>query len=82
VQAPVSRPRTVRVGFVLFAIGLLFLLATVVPYFFGDRERSLWLNLGCLLVPIGFVTAVVGAVRAGRADQRAAAREVNDFSGR
>lgn len=73
-----GRPRLVQVGFVLFAVGLVFLLVTVLPFFFGDTERPLWLNLGCLLVPIGFVVAVAGAVRAGRADQRAAARDVTE----
>ncbi|MCW2541047.1 MAG: hypothetical protein JWN95_2772 [Frankiales bacterium] len=62
----------VRVGAAFFVIGLLFLIATVVPFFFGEHNRALWLNLGCLLAPLGFAMIVVAAVRAGRADQRAA----------
>ncbi|HTZ45522.1 MAG TPA: hypothetical protein VMB79_16810 [Jatrophihabitans sp.] len=72
-----GRPRSVQAGFVMFGVGLVFVLVTVLPFFFGDTERSLWLNLGCLLVPLGFIVAVTGAVRAGRADQRAAMRQVS-----
>ncbi|MGX7677791.1 hypothetical protein ACSMXN_02710 [Jatrophihabitans sp. DSM 45814] len=67
-----TRSRAVRVGFTVFAVGLLFLSVTVLPFFWGDDNRSLWLNIGCMLAPIGFVIAIVGVVRAGRADQRAA----------
>lgn len=77
-----SRPMSVRIGFALFAIGLVFLVVTVLPFFAGDHNRSLWLNLGCLGVPIGFVIAITGAVRAGRAEQRAAATEASRLSGR
>jgi hypothetical protein len=67
-----ARPTGLRVGLALFLVGLVFLVATVVPFFFGSHNRSLWLNLGCLLVPLGFIVAVSSAVRAGREDQRAA----------
>jgi hypothetical protein len=75
-RAATSQPASVRLGFVLFAVGLLFAAATVVPFFFGEHNRSLWLNLGCMLAPVGLVVAVTGAVRAGRADQRAATAAV------
>ena len=74
--APAGRPRSVRLGFALFALGLVFLVIAVVPFFFGDHNRPLWLNLGCMLAPLGFVVAVVGALRAGRAEQRAAANQL------
>lgn len=73
-----ARPRSVTIGVALFLIGLVFLLITVLPFFLGDGNRPLWLNLACLLAPLGFIVAVVGAVRAGRADQRAALRELED----
>jgi hypothetical protein len=38
----------------------------------------LWLNLACLLAPLGFAVAIGAALRAGRAEQRAAARRVGD----
>ncbi|HEY2041857.1 MAG TPA: hypothetical protein VGH11_04205 [Jatrophihabitans sp.] len=71
------RPRTVWTGFVLFGIGLVFLVVTVLPFFWGDHNRPVWLNVGCMLAPIGFVIAVLGSVRAGRADQRAAAARLS-----
>jgi uncharacterized membrane protein YhdT len=76
--AAVSRPApAVRLGFALFVLGLLFVAVTVLPFLFGGgHDRPLWLNLGCLLAPVGLVVAVTAAVRAGRADQRAAARAV------
>jgi len=70
-----GRPRTVPAGFALFVVGLLFVLATVLPFFFGADDRPLWLNLGCLLAPIGLAIALTGAVRAGRADQRDVSRQ-------
>lgn len=80
--AAIPRPVSVRIGFILFAIGLIFLVVTVLPFFFGDDNRSLWLNLGCLGIPVGFIVAVTGAVRAGRADQRAAAAEADRLNAR
>jgi uncharacterized membrane protein YhdT len=66
------RPGAVRLGFALFAVGLVFVAVTVLPFFFGAHDRPLWLNAGCLLAPVGLVVAVTSAIRAGRADQRAA----------
>lgn len=67
-----TQTRSIRIGFVLFGIGLLFLLVTVLPFFWGSHNRMVWLNVGCMLAPVGFVIAVTGAVRTGRAEQRAA----------
>lgn len=64
-------PPLVRIGALLFVIGLVFLLVTVLPFFWGDHNRSVWLNVGAMLAPIGFVLSITGAVRAGRAEQRA-----------
>ena len=70
---PLTRPQplSIRGGLSVFAIGLVFVVATVVPFFWGDHDRPLWLNAACMLAPLGFVIAVTGAVRAGRAEQRA-----------
>ena len=67
------RPLSVSLGFALFAIGLVFVAAVVVPFFFGEHNRALWLNAGCLLAPAGLALAVGGAIRAGRGEQRAVA---------
>jgi hypothetical protein len=65
-----------RVGLTLFGIGLVFVLVTVLPFFIHDHNRPLWLNLGCMLAPIGFVTAITSVVRTGRAEQRTALANV------
>ncbi len=67
-----SPSTSVRVGLALFAVGLLFTGVTVLPFFFGAHDRPVWLNASCMLAPVGLVVAVTGAVRAARADQRAA----------
>lgn len=77
-----TRPVTVRLGILAFAVGLLFVAATVLPFFLGQHNRPLWLNAGCLLAPAGLALAVTGALRAGRAEQRAAAAAVDQSSPR
>ncbi|MEO6502188.1 MAG: hypothetical protein ABIQ09_09795 [Jatrophihabitantaceae bacterium] len=79
--APTRRPGLVRLGFALFAVGLVFTAVTVLPFFLGQGNRPLWLNAGCLLAPVGLALAVTGAVRAGRADQRAASAAADRRAG-
>ena len=74
---PSSRPSAVRIGLVLFVTGTGFIAADVVPFFFADHNRPLWLNLACLLAPLGFAVAVWSGLRNGRAHQRAAVRELD-----
>lgn len=64
--------RAIRAGLVVFAIGVVFVLIDVTPFFFGDHDRPLWLNLACLAAPLGFAIALGAAIRSGRADQRRA----------
>ncbi|MGN6605699.1 MAG: hypothetical protein ACTHMS_01625 [Jatrophihabitans sp.] len=66
--------RTVRIGLVLFVLGLVFIAIDVLPFFVDDHNRPLWLNLLCLLAPIGGAMAVGSALRAGREEQREAVR--------
>lgn len=68
--------RMVQVGVVLFAVGIVVILITVVPFFTGAHNRPLWLNLLCLLAPLGFVLAVGGVVRGGRDEQREVTRRI------
>ena len=75
-QLPTSR--AIRVGLVLFILGLVFIAVDVLPFFAGDADTPLWLNLACLLAPLGLVIAVWAAVRTGRAEQRAALRQLAD----
>ena len=73
-----SRP--IRLGLVLFALGCGFIVADVVPFFADVHNRPLWLNLACLLAPVGFAIAIGSAIRRGRAEQRAAQREATRAS--
>lgn len=70
--------RSVRVGLGLFVIGLGFIAVDVLPFFAGDHNTPLWLNLACLLAPFGFAIALWSALRAGRDEQRSALRELSD----
>jgi hypothetical protein len=65
--------RAVRAGIAAFLIGLVFIAVDVTPFFFHHRDTPLWLNLACLLAPIGFGVAVWSGLAAGRAEQREAA---------
>jgi len=76
VRLPDSGP--IRGGLALFAIGLVFIAVDVLPFFDGVRNRPLWLNLACLLAPLGFALAVGSAVRSGRREQRAAWQQTVD----
>jgi uncharacterized membrane protein YhdT len=76
VQPPASR--SVRAGLILFVLGLGFIAVDVLPFFAGDRDTPLWLNLACLLAPIGLAIAVGSALRAGREEQRSALRRLSD----
>lgn len=73
-----TRLSAVRAGLALFALGLIFIVADVVPFFLDDHNRPLWLNLGCLLAPVGFAVAVWAGLQSGRSDQRAAVRALAD----
>jgi uncharacterized membrane protein YhdT len=67
----------VYAGVALFVVGVGFLAADVVPFFFSDHNRPLWLNLACLLAPLGFAVAVWSGLRAGRSAQREAVRDLD-----
>jgi len=81
VSRPTSPRRAVRVGIALFVVGLVFVAIDVTPFFFDHHNTPLWLNLACLLAPIGFGIAVWSGLSAGRAEQRAAAEATHRDSG-
>lgn len=76
--APARPRRGVQVGLLLCALGVLFVLVDVLPFFAGAHDRPLWLNLACLLLPLGLVVAVWSALARGRREQKAAYRAVED----
>ena len=77
-SSPSAPHRAVRVGLVLFVLGLVFVAIDVTPFFFDHHNTPLWLNLACLLAPIGFGIAVWSGLSAGRAEQREAARATTE----
>lgn len=50
----------------VFALGVLAVLAIVVPFFLGSTDRPTWLNLSALLLPVGLGTALLGLLRGAR----------------
>lgn len=62
--------RTVRVGGVLFGVGVLGVLAVVVPFLLGREDAPLGTALVALLLPVGLGTALVGLLRGARARRR------------
>ena len=78
-STPPRPGRGVQVGVALCALGVLFILVDVLPFFAGAHDRPLWLNLASdLLLPLGLVVAVWSVLRRGRREQKAVARAVED----
>ena len=65
-----SRPgdRAVRLGALLFAVGVVGVLGLVVPYFFGRDGGPVFAVLSAL-APLGLAVALVGLFRGSRADR-------------
>ena len=73
----VPASRAVRLGLVLFGLGIGFVVADVTPFFVAVHDRPLWLNLSCLLAPLGFGIAIWAGLRPGREEQREALRRLD-----
>ena len=74
-----ARPgdRLVRVGAVLFGVGVLGVLGVVVPYFL-ERDDLPVFSVLSVLAPLGLAVALVGLLRGARADRRSpAVRDVD-----
>jgi hypothetical protein len=57
----------VRAGAVLFGIGVLGVLAVVVPFLLGREDAPLWTTLVASLLPVGLGLALLGLLRGARA---------------
>lgn len=57
----------VRAGALLFAIGGIGVLLTVLPYFFGDDDPALAALVVATLMPVGLALALLGLLRGARA---------------
>ena len=56
----------VAVGAIVFTVGLLATLVTMVPFFVGSDPFPTAVYLLALLAPVGFAVALVGLLRAAR----------------
>lgn len=65
-----------RIGTVLFVIGVLAILADLVLFATGSRNLPVWLNVMCMLAPVGLGVGLVGVVREARANGRARATRI------
>lgn len=73
-DAPLPGERAVRVGAVLFGLGVVGVLLVLVPFFFGRADAPLWTTLLASLLPLGLGIALSGLLRAARTNRRAARR--------
>jgi VIT1/CCC1 family predicted Fe2+/Mn2+ transporter len=64
----------VRAGALLFGLGVLGVLAVVVPFLLGREDAPLWSTLVASLLPVGLGLALLGLLRGARSRRRAAAR--------
>ncbi|MET9285202.1 hypothetical protein ACWEPH_22345 [Nocardia beijingensis] len=55
-----------RLALSVFALGLLAIIAIFTIPLLTDSEPGLWLYFGAMLAPLGFVLALVFALRSGR----------------
>jgi hypothetical protein len=62
----------VRAGAVLFALGVIGILAVVVPFLQGRADAPLWSTLLASSMPVGLGLALLGLLRGARSRRRAA----------
>ncbi|MEX2289807.1 MAG: hypothetical protein WD794_05705 [Mycobacteriales bacterium] len=64
--------RLVRAGALLFGLGVLGVLAVLVPYLLGREDAPLWSTLLASLMPVGLGISLLGLLRGARARRRSA----------
>jgi uncharacterized protein (DUF983 family) len=64
----------VRVGAVLFVLGIVGILVVLGSYFSGSRDVPLWMTLLASVGPFGLAIALLGLLHGARANRRAAKR--------
>ncbi|GAA1237935.1 hypothetical protein GCM10009665_30030 [Kitasatospora nipponensis] len=67
-----SGERLVRIGAVVFAVGMLATVATFVPLFFHLTPLPTPAYFASMLMPLGFLLALAGLFRSARAQRRRA----------
>ena len=56
----------VRAGAVLFGLGVLGVLAVLVPFLLGREDAPLWTTLVASLLPVGLALSLLGLLRGAR----------------
>jgi hypothetical protein len=72
---PLPGDGLVRVGAVVFAVGVVAVVADFAPFFFGHSNLPTWLALSTLALPLGLGLALGGLLRQARAARRRAPAE-------
>jgi len=65
-KPPGGSPVLVRVGVLVFAVGLVAVGVIFALFAGGAHDLPLWLNLGAMLAPVGFGLALIGLFRQAR----------------
>jgi FtsH-binding integral membrane protein len=63
----------VRVGAVLFVVGVVGIVVTVAPFLLNTARLPTPAYVVCMMAPLGFGIALLGLVRSGRARRRRSA---------
>lgn len=69
-RTPLPGERLVRLGAVLFGLGVLGVPVVVVPFLLGRADAPLWTTLLASLLPVGLGLALLGLLRGARARRR------------
>lgn len=67
--ATAPKIKLIPVAIAVFALGLLAVVSTFGLYAAGQTELPLWLNLACLLLPVGLALGVFAVFRQSRKDR-------------
>jgi uncharacterized membrane protein YhdT len=55
-----------KIGMIVFTLGLLAIIADVVIFASGGRDLPVWLNLACMLAPVGLALGLIGVFTESR----------------
>jgi uncharacterized membrane protein YhdT len=55
-----------KIGMIIFGLGLLAIAADVVLFASGRHDLPLWINLACMLAPVGFGLGLIGVFTESR----------------
>lgn len=69
-DAPQPGDRLVRLGALLFGLGIVGVLVVVVPFLLGRDDAPLWTTMLASLLPVGLGLALLGLLRGARSRRR------------